>query len=124
MSPRHGRVTQIMAALFLMGFSGGALSQSQTTTARQDGKAFATEIGKRAQDAAKRTPNADALPNFGATPSQSTLFDDPDALARAASEAAATLRHHRGSHGSGRESAVAARRGAGRARHGQLAHWW
>lgn len=89
MSARRTRGVQLLAALILTGAAGTALSQSQTGAARKDGKAFATDIGQAARDAARRTPTADALPHFGQTPSQSSLFDDPDALARAASEAAA-----------------------------------
>jgi conjugal transfer mating pair stabilization protein TraN len=64
-------------------------AQAQTTAgARDDGKAFATAIAKQAQAAARRTPDAASVPNFGRTPSQSALFDNPDAIAGAAASAA------------------------------------
>lgn len=81
-------------ALLVMAFAaslagGAALGQvAGSGPARSDGKAFAAEIARQAQDAAKRQPTADSVPNFTASPSQSPLFDDPDALARAAAAAA------------------------------------
>ncbi len=86
---RSGGVA-LLVMMFTAGLAGrGALGQvGSPGQARGDGKAFATEIARQAQDAAKRQPTADNVPNFNASPSQSALFDDPDALARAAGAAA------------------------------------
>ncbi|WP_374942083.1 conjugal transfer protein TraN [Sphingomonas sp.] len=85
---RRGSV--LLLIMFATGLTGsGACGQAaDPSRARSDGKAFAAEIAAQAQEAAKRAPTADSVPNFDASPSQSSLFDDPDALARAASAAA------------------------------------
>lgn len=90
--PLDLRGMALLAVLFAGGLGGaGALGQTATPqAARSDGKAFAAEIATRAQDAAKRAPTADSVPNFSASPPQSPLFDDPDAMARAASAAASS----------------------------------
>ena len=84
------RGTALLLLMFAAGVTGsGAFGQAaDPSQARSDGKAFAAEIAAQAQDAAKRVPTADSVPNFDGSPSQATLFDDPDALARAASAAA------------------------------------
>ncbi len=80
----------LLVIMFTAGVAGGgAFGQAASPDqVRNDGKAFATEIARQAQDAAKRQPTADSVPNFDGSPSQSALFDDPDALARAAAAAA------------------------------------
>jgi conjugal transfer mating pair stabilization protein TraN len=82
----------IALSLFTAGLGSGALGQSQTGTeaARADGKAFGGEVLGKAQTAAKTQPTADRVPGFVGTPSQSTLFDDPDAIARQAATAASS----------------------------------
>ncbi|MFK3888835.1 conjugal transfer protein TraN [Sphingomonas sp. NPDC079357] len=87
---RKPRGIALLVMLFSAGLAGsGALGQAgNPSQARNDGKAFAAEIATRAQDATQQTPTADSVPNFDASPSQSSLFDDPDALARAAGAAA------------------------------------
>ena len=79
-------------SLFTAGLGSGAFGQSQTgiEAARADGKAFGGEVLGKAQTAAKTQPTADRVPGFGGTPSQSTLFDDPDAIARQAATAASS----------------------------------
>lgn len=77
----------LVADLAIM--AGALAAQAQTTAgARDDGKAFAAEVAKQAQAAAKQAPTAESVPNFSGSPSQSTLFDDPDTIARAAASAA------------------------------------
>ena len=90
MSP--GRTSLGLAlALFAAGLgAGGALGQSQTEVARADGKAFGSNALGKAQDAAKTAPTADRVPGFAGTPSQSALFDDPDAIAAQAASAASS----------------------------------
>lgn len=58
-------------------------------SARADGKAFAAELAKRAQAAAKAAPNADRLPGYDANHPHADLFDNPDAMGARASAAAA-----------------------------------
>ena len=78
-------------ALFAVGLgTGGALGQSQTEAARADGKAFGADALGRAQDAAKTTPTGDRVPGFVGSPSQSALFDNPDAIAAQAASATST----------------------------------
>ena len=80
---KRPRGVALLVMLFSAGLAGsGALGQAADPgQARNDGKAFAAEIATRAQDAAQEAPTAETLPNFDASPSQSSLFDDPDALA-------------------------------------------
>jgi conjugal transfer mating pair stabilization protein TraN len=71
----------------------GTVSHAQTTTeaARADGKAFGREKAGGAQNAATTRPDADRVPNFGGTPSQSGYFDDPGRMSRdAASQASSS----------------------------------
>ena len=90
MSGRHLPVV-LGLALFGAGLTGSIASgQSQTEAARSEGKSFATGIASKAQSAAKTAPTVATLPNFGGTPSQSALFDDPDAIAAQAAAAATT----------------------------------
>lgn len=65
-------------------------AQAQTTTdaAKADGKAFGKDIGAAAQSAATTQPNADRVPGYSGTPSQSGYFDDPKAMERAAASQA------------------------------------
>ncbi|WP_245857934.1 conjugal transfer protein TraN [Sphingomonas ginsenosidimutans] len=77
-------------AFFAVGLGSGAAGQSQTEAARAEGKAFGSDVIGKAQTAAKTAPTAERVPGFGGTPSQSTLFDDPDAIAGQAASAAST----------------------------------
>ncbi len=56
-------------------------AQTQTESAKAEGKAFGRTQGSRAQGASTREPDAATIPNFGGIPSQSAYFDDPDSLA-------------------------------------------
>ena len=77
----------LVADLAIM--AGALAAQAQTTAgARDDGKAFAAEVAKQAQAAARQAPTTERVPNFTGAPSQSPMFDDPDAMARAAASAA------------------------------------
>lgn len=61
----------LLADLAIM--AGALAAQAQTTAgARDDGKAFAAEVAKQAQAAAKQAPTAESVPNFSGSPSQST----------------------------------------------------
>jgi conjugal transfer mating pair stabilization protein TraN len=70
----------------------GAASHAQTTTeaAKADGKAFGREKAAGAQNAATTRPDADRIPNFGGTPSQSGYFDDSDRMSREAGSQASS----------------------------------
>lgn len=86
------RLTLALAlALALMpGPFGAAQAQTTTDAAKADGKAFGTDIGAAAQSAATTQPNADRVPGFGGTPSQSGYFDDPKAMERQAASQASS----------------------------------
>lgn len=86
MIPREITVPLIVCLAFCGGFEEWASGQTMSA-AKADGKSFATSIAGKAQSAAKIAPTAESLPNFGGTPSQSALFDNPDAIA---SQAATT----------------------------------
>jgi conjugal transfer mating pair stabilization protein TraN len=70
----------------LLSLSSAALliAASPTTSARDDGKAFATSQKPLAASKAKNAPDADALPNFSSSPSASGYYTDPAALEAAA----------------------------------------
>lgn len=69
-----------------------ALAQAQTTTdaAKADGKAFGQQQAGAAQSAATTQPDADRVPGFSGTPSQSSYFDDPTAMERQAASQASS----------------------------------
>ena len=80
------------ALAFILATALPCIAQAQTTTdaAKADGKAFGKDIGASAQSAATTQPNADRVPGYSGTPSQSGYFDDPQAMERqAASQASA-----------------------------------
>lgn len=74
------------ALAFFLATALPCFAQAQTTTdaAKADGKAFGKDIGAAAQSAATTQPNADRVPGYSGTPSQSGYFDDPKAMERAA----------------------------------------
>ena len=86
------RLTLALAlALSLMpGPFGAAQAQTTTDAAKADGKAFGKDIGAAAQSAATTQPDADRVPGFGGTPSQSGYFDDPKAMERQAASQASS----------------------------------
>ncbi len=67
---------------------GGVHAQSTTEAAKADGKAFGREKAADAQDAAATQPDANRVPNFNGSPSQSDYFDDPDRMSRDAASRA------------------------------------
>ncbi|MBA4162545.1 MAG: conjugal transfer protein TraN, partial [Novosphingobium sp.] len=78
------------ALAFFLATALPCFAQAQTTTdaAKADGKAFGKDIGAAAQSAATTQPNADRVPGYSGTPSQSGYFDDPKAMERAAASQA------------------------------------
>ena len=73
-------IKSLLPVLALMGLA-PLHAQTQTESAKAEGKAFGRTQGSRAQDASTREPDASTIPNFGGIPSQSAYFDDPDSLA-------------------------------------------
>lgn len=65
-------------------------AQTTTDAAKADGKAFGRDKAASAQSAATTNPDANRVPNFGGTPSQSGYFDDPDRMSREAASQATT----------------------------------
>jgi type-F conjugative transfer system pilin assembly protein TrbC len=89
--PPPGRPAMSRFALaFFLATALPCFAQAQTTTqaAKADGKAFGNDIGTAAQNAATTQPNADRVPGYSGTPSQSGYFDDPKAMERAAASQA------------------------------------
>lgn len=89
MIPRYLLILLSISLEFTAGLDGMARGQA-TSSAKQDGKSFGLAIAGKAQNAARTAPTADTVPNFGGTPSQSSLFDNPDAMASEAGAAANT----------------------------------
>jgi conjugal transfer mating pair stabilization protein TraN len=82
---------QLAMLLVVVSFTaslGGAASGQTTSEAKADGKSFGLSVLGKAQSAAGTEPSSDTVPNFGPAPSQSTLFDNPDAIAAEAGAAA------------------------------------
>ncbi len=73
-------IKSLLPVLALIGLA-SLHAQTQTESAKAEGKAFGRTQGSRAQDASTREPDASTIPNFGGIPSQSAYFDDPDNLA-------------------------------------------
>ncbi|NNM77687.1 conjugal transfer protein TraN [Sphingomonas sp. ID1715] len=89
MIPRHLLILLSISIAFTAGLDSMAKGQG-TSPAKQDGKSFGAAIAGKAQNAARTAPTADTVPNFGGTPSQSALFDNPDAIAAQAGAAASS----------------------------------
>jgi conjugal transfer mating pair stabilization protein TraN len=82
-----GKALIRLGALFLIAGSlhmTSASAQTSTAAAKADGKAFGREKAATAQTAASTDPDAERIPNFNDSPSQSAYFDNPDAMAGAA----------------------------------------
>ena len=58
----------------LVTLTGPLHAQTTTDAAKADGKAFGRDKAASAQSAATTNPNANRIPNFGGTPSQSGYF--------------------------------------------------
>jgi conjugal transfer mating pair stabilization protein TraN len=86
--PTRAIVALLAADLLLV--AGTLTASAQTTkSARDDGKAFGTALGAKAQQSAKQAPTAQTVPNYRAgTAPQSRYFSDPDRMAPAAGSAA------------------------------------
>ena len=74
----------------LVTLTGPLHAQTTTDAAKADGKAFGRDKAASAQSAATTNPNANRIPNFGGTPSQSGYFDDPDRMSREAASQTTT----------------------------------
>lgn len=80
-----------LSLLLVFALPAAAQAQTSIADAKADGKAFGQQQAGAAQSAATTQPNADRVPGFSGTPSQSTWFDDPKAMERqAASEASSS----------------------------------
>lgn len=80
----------LVLALLGLGVSVSRAQTSETAAARAEGKAFATEIGKAAQDATRSAPNPGSLPSTAAAPNGGALFANPDSMTGAAAAAASS----------------------------------
>jgi len=88
-------MTRLILPLLALVMALPALAQSSTESAKADGKAFAREATKAAQQAASTSPDANRIPNFTGTPPQSGYFDDPDRMSREAASAATSNEAYR-----------------------------
>ncbi|MFM2411182.1 MAG: hypothetical protein RL481_2010, partial [Pseudomonadota bacterium] len=82
----HPRIfcAQLICAALVAALPVPAFAQTPTAAAKAEGKAFGREKAKAAQDAATTTPDAQSIPNFDANPSQTVMYDNPDAMAPSA----------------------------------------
>lgn len=93
----HFRIfcAQLICAALFAALPVAAFAQSPTAAAKAEGKAFGREKAKAAQDAATTAPDAQSLPNFDANPSQTVMYDNPDAMAPSASAQASSHEGYR-----------------------------
>ena len=69
-----------MAAMLVIAAIPGRLAAQDTAAAKADGKAFGNALTPSAQSAATTAPDASRVPNFTASPQQSSYFDNPASL--------------------------------------------
>ena len=78
----------LLAAVLASGALTGLADGQDKDAAHDEGKALGASLADVARTAAQTAPTPDRIPGFGGTPDESTLFDDPDAIAARAAEAA------------------------------------
>lgn len=93
----HNRIfcTQLICAALVAALPVPAFAQTPTAAAKAEGKAFGREKATSAQHAATTSPDAQSLPNFDTNPSQTVMYDNPDAMAPSASAQANTHEGYR-----------------------------